>query len=246
MSDRSARLAGLYAMLAAGIMVVLAPLLALSYVATDAGREELETGTVAAWAEPGRELAGGLLTWASPERVYVTYWQAFALLVPAMFLCAHAARARRSPAGRGERWGWRIALTGYLLEKVGFLALFLALVVADLDSTAVDVIFLGAAFPGLLIGGVGSTILGISLVRSGARPRLTAWLLASALPSMIVVPALLGNLALGLLPVFVAWAAVGRQLRQAAPVLEGVAGVGAPRRASVGPSQDSAAAARRG
>lgn len=212
MSERARRWIGLYAAAAALIAVLLSPLLALSYFATEGGRAELETGTVAAWAEPGRDLAGGLLTWASPDRVYATYWQIFALLIPAMFLCAHAARARRSSRGRTELWGWRVALTGYALEKVGFLAVFVALFVVHVESTAVDVIFLGLGIPGLLVSAVGSTLLGIGLVRGAYRPRLTAWLLALAFPSLLVVPAFLGNLSLGLVPFLVAWGATGVQL----------------------------------
>ncbi len=212
MSERARRWIGLYAAVAALIAVLLSPLLALSYFATEDGRAELETGTVAAWAEPGRDLAGGLLTWASPDRVYATYWQIFALLIPAMFLCAHAARARRSSRGRTELWGWRVALTGYALEKVGFLAVFVALFVVHVESTAVDVIFLGLGIPGLLVSAVGSTLLGIGLVRGAYRPRLTAWLLALAFPSLLVVPAFLGNLSLGLVPFLVAWGATGVQL----------------------------------
>ena len=99
------RFVGLYAVFAAVAAVVLSPLLALSYFATDEGVEELEIGTVSGWAEPGRDVVGGLLTWASPDRVYSTYVQLFALLFPAVFLCARAVRARHSArGGRFERW----------------------------------------------------------------------------------------------------------------------------------------------
>lgn len=212
MSERVRRWIGLYAAVAAAIAVLLSPLLALSYFATEDGRQELEVSTVSAWAEPGRDVAEGVLTWTSPDRVYGTYWQVFALLVPAMFLCASAARARRSAAGRTERWGWRVALTGYALEKVGFIAVFVALMATDIHSRAVDVIFIGFAIPGLLISAVGSTILGIALVRARYRPRATSWLLALAFPSILVVPAFLGNLSLGLVPFIVAWGLTGLRL----------------------------------
>ena len=110
MSDRATRLAGLYAAIAAAASVLLSPLLALSYFGIPDGAEQLHSGTVRAWADPARDLISGLLTWASPERVYATYVQAFALTFPAIFLCARAVRARRPAAGRNERWGWRIAL----------------------------------------------------------------------------------------------------------------------------------------
>jgi hypothetical protein len=116
------RLTGLYAVFAAVTVTLLSPLLALSYFATADGAEELEIGTVSGWAEPGRDLAGALLTWASPDRVYATYVQLFALLFPAVFLCARAVRARRSAGGgRFERVSWRISLTGYGLLALGLL-----------------------------------------------------------------------------------------------------------------------------
>ena len=59
------RLTGLYAVLAAAAAVFFSPLLALSYFATADGAQELETGTVSAWADPARDIVGGLLTWAS-------------------------------------------------------------------------------------------------------------------------------------------------------------------------------------
>lgn len=67
--DRAVRLAGLYAVLAAVASFLVTPLLALSYFATESGDEELEVGSVSAWAEPARDLAGGLLTFASADSV---------------------------------------------------------------------------------------------------------------------------------------------------------------------------------
>jgi hypothetical protein len=82
------RLTGLYAVLAGAAAVFLSPLLALSYFATADGAQELDIGTVSAWADPARDIAGGLLTWASADRVYSTYVQVFALLLLAVLLCA--------------------------------------------------------------------------------------------------------------------------------------------------------------
>ncbi len=209
MSNDASRFAGLYAALAAVAAVLLAPLLAMSYFATSEGAEELETGTVSAWAEPARDVAGGLLTWASPERVYSTYVQAFALLFAGVFLCALAVRARRKPVRRAERWGWRIALTGYGLATAGLVGAFFTLIPGDPANAALNVVFLALLLPGMFVSVIGSTVLGIALVRDGYRPRLTAWLLALAFPSMVVVPVLLGHNSLGMLPLMVAWGATG-------------------------------------
>lgn len=212
MSDRS-RYIGLYAVSAAVAAVLISPLLAMSYFATGEGAEELENGTVSAWADPGRDLLGGLLDWASADRVYATYVQAFALLFPAVFLCARAVRARRPVDVRGsERWGWRIALFGYGLTSLGLIAAFFVLFNGDAASDALNVVFLGLMLPGMLIGVIGSTVLGIALLRGGFRPKLTAWLLTLALPSMLLIPEVLGHNSLGLLPMIVAWGVAGFEL----------------------------------
>ncbi len=215
MSERASRLIGLYATVAAAIAVLVSPLLALSYFATSDGAEELEMGTVSAWAEPARDIAGGLLTWASPDRVYSTYVQAFAFLFPAIVLCALVVRARRRPAGRTERWGWRIALSGYGLAAVALIAAFFTLIPGDPANPALNIVFLALMLPGMFVSVIGSTVLGIAFIRAGYRPGFTAWLLALAFPSMVVVPTLLGHNSLGMLALMLAWGATGLRLWRA-------------------------------
>jgi hypothetical protein len=206
----AARLTGLYAVFAAAAAALLSPLLALSYFATAEGVEELKIGTVSGWAEPGRDLVGGLLTWASPDRVYSTYVQLFALLFPAVFLCARAVRARRSVrGGRFERWGWRVSLVGYGLLSLGLLVVSFALLGADPMNPAVDAGFMALMVPGMLLGAVGSTVLGIALLRARYSPRLTAWLLALSFPLLFAASSMLGHNGIGLVPLFVAWAVPG-------------------------------------
>ena len=238
MSDRSARLAGLYASVAAVLAFLLAPLLALSYFATEDGRGELDAGSVAAWAEPARDAVGGLLTFASADDVYSWYGRAFALVVPALILCARAVRARRpSTVGRSERYGWRVALVGYSVLAVGVACAFW--------TPLLTASFYVGVLPGLLLSVAGSTVLGIALIRAGSRPRATAWLLALSFPLWIAASVVLGHNSLGLLPLFVAWAAAGVRLRS----VDAVAGpasetFSAPRRGSVAPPQGSASAGR--
>lgn len=225
MSTANRRLVGLYAAIAAAVAVVLAPLLAMSYFATSEGAAELKSSTVSAWADPGRDLAGPLLTWASPDRVYATYVQAFAFLFAAVALCAFAVRGGRDPRGRSERWGWRIALTGYVVAETGLVAAFFALVPGKADSAALNVAFLALLLPGMFLSVIGSTLLGIAFLRQGYRPRTTAWLLALALPAMVVVPVMLGHNSLGMAPLMVAWGAAGLGLWRPRPA--------GPRRAPV-------------
>jgi hypothetical protein len=77
-----------------------------------------------------------------------------------------------------------------------------------------DIIFLALMVPGMAISAIGSTVLGIGLLRNRYQPRATAVLLALALPSLLVIPDLLGHNSLGLLPLFLAWGITGYQLWQ--------------------------------
>ena len=210
MSDRI-RFASLYALFAAAASLVLAPLLALAYFATPEGAGELESTTVSAWAEPARDAAAGLLTFASPDRVYATYLQVLALLFPAIAVWAWLARSRRpQQVTRPERGGWRLSLTGYILLVSGLLALAVVLVAASPTSTAANGFFFALVVPGTLLSTIGSTTLGVALLRAGYRPRLTAWLLALALPFWLAGSIVLGHNSIGLVPLLVAWAATGR------------------------------------
>ena len=67
----------------------------------------------------------------------------------------------------------------------------------------------------MFISAVGSTVLGVALLRSRYTPRLTAWLLTLAFPSMLVIPTVLGHNSLGMLPLMIAWGATGWQLCRA-------------------------------
>jgi hypothetical protein len=212
------RLAGLYSVVAAAAAVLLSPLLALSYFGIDEGADELQSATVSAWAEPARDLVGGLVTWGSPDRVYATYVQAFALLFPAVLICALVARARRPAAtARLERWGWRIALAGYWLGTVGLVVVFFVLIAGSPAGDALNIAYLTLMAPSMLFGVIGSTVLGIALLRAGYQPRLTAWLLALDLPLMLVGSDVFGHNSLGELPLFIAWAATGAHLWRAEP-----------------------------
>jgi hypothetical protein len=142
-SERRIRLAGLYAVAAAAASVVLTPLLALSYFATEDGAEELEKGTVEAWADPARDLADGLLTFASADAVYFVYLKSLMLIGPALVVAALAVRSRRpAHVTRPERWGWRLAIAGYTFLSLG--------VILAPPGAALNVVFFALIVPGLL------------------------------------------------------------------------------------------------
>lgn len=69
----------------------------------------------------------------------------------------------------------------------------------------------------MLLSVIGSTVLGIALLRACHAPRLTAWLLALAFPLLVVASDVLGHNSLGMIPIFVAWAASGRHLWRGEP-----------------------------
>jgi hypothetical protein len=212
MSPRAARAVSVYTLLASVAAVLLSPLLALSYFAIPEHSKYL-TGSVAAWAVPARDLLEPLVTWASPERVYATFVQAFALILPAMLVGGLAVRAGRSGVRRGELWGWRIALSGYGLAGLGLLVVFPVLFAdAGGEGSILNIAYLAMMLPGMLISAIGSTVLGIALLRAAFRPLAAAWLLALALPSMVVVPTVLGHNSLGMAPIVVAWGIASRSL----------------------------------
>jgi hypothetical protein len=209
MSDHT-RSIGLYAVAAALASLFITPLLGLAYFATEHGREELETGSISAWAEPARDAAGSLLTFAGPDRVYSTYLQAFAVFFPAVLLTALLVRSRwASQSRRPGRWAWRVALGGYALLATGVTSIGLVLIAGNPSSPVVDPLFMGLLFPGILFSTTGSTALGIGLLRSGYRPRVTAWLLALAFPLWIVGDFVIGHNSIGLVPLMLAWGATG-------------------------------------
>jgi hypothetical protein len=216
MSDRSNRIVGYYAVGAALAAALISPLLALAYFGTPDGAGSLDQGTVAAWADPTRAHLGGLLTWASPDRVYATYGQALGLLFPAVLLCARSVRATRPAAqGRLERWGWRTALLGYAIAALSLAIVSLMEIALNPNSDAVNGVFLAGMLPGMLLSVVGSNMLGIALVRARYVPRATAWLLALSIPLMIAGSGVLGHNSLGVIPLFAAWAVSGWRLAHA-------------------------------
>ncbi len=224
MTDRTTRLLGLYCVVSSFAVLVVSPLLALAYFATKDGAESLGTSTVSFWADPARDEAGRLLTFASADHVYGTYLQLFALLFPAVMLCALAAKARRPIEVRGlERWGWRVALLGYTLLMAGLVIAFFIetanhfVKMSTSGTSPLNIAFLSLLLPGVILSSAGSTVLGIGLVRASYMPRVTGWILVFAFPLWIAGSFVLGHNSLGLVPLFVAWAFSGWRFWSAVP-----------------------------
>jgi hypothetical protein len=64
--------------------------------------------------------------------------------------------------------------------------------------------------PGLLLSLVGSTALGVTLLRARFRPRTAAWLLVLAIPLWLVGGFVLGHNSFGVAPIVIAWAMAAR------------------------------------
>ena len=204
MNPSTARTAGIVTVAAAAATIVIAPLHALARFATEDGASDLASPIVSAWAGAAREAAGGLLTFSDPQTVYTTYGKYWLIFLMAVIGCALAMRAQRpAPMRAVERWGWRIALTGYGLTALGALVSYW--------TPYVDTGFAFLTLPGQLISTIGNTTLGVALLRGHARPRLTGWLLALDLPLSILFTAV-GSMATGVFPFALAWGAAGWRL----------------------------------
>jgi len=204
------RWAGLAAAATAIAALVVAPLHALARFGTEAGAADDDSPLVAAWAAPARDAAGGLLTFASPDAVYITYGKFWLIAFAAVTACAYAFRSRRVGAIRtGERWAWRVTLTGYALLAAGSCVSYW--------TPFVDVGFAVFTLPGLLVTLVGSTALGVALLRAKVRPSFTPWLLALQIPLLVGLSSI-GSFSTGALPLLVAWGVAGWQLWRDVPV----------------------------
>jgi hypothetical protein len=172
------------------------------------GKSDLESSMTSFWSNPARDFFQPLLDWADPDVVYVTWGKIWLPVFLGFTLCAFVVRRHRQPVGF-EKWAWRIALTGYVGGCASVAAEYWSQW-TSVDQGVVDAVFLASA-PFLLMTMVGSTLLGIALLRRGMRPALPAWLLTLAIPSLIVVSMVtsLGNV---VLPIMFAFGILGRRI----------------------------------
>lgn len=170
---------GRFAWVMAWAGLVVGQLHALARHNTADGREDLHSALTRAWSDPARAALRPLLDWGDPDLVYVTYGKVWLPVFVAFTLCAFVARRRRQPAGF-EKWAWRVALTGYVWACVSVFGDYWTQWTGT-PNALLDLSFL-VGLPGLLVTLVGSTLLGIALLRNGFRPRAAAWLLTLTIP----------------------------------------------------------------
>ncbi|WP_028637448.1 hypothetical protein [Nocardioides sp. URHA0032] len=192
--------------------LVLGQLHAMARHQTADGKEDLESGLVRAWSDPAREIFAPLLGWASPDTVYLTYGKLWLPVFVAFTLCAFVVRRRRRPVGV-EKWAWRLTLTAYVGACVS-VALEYWTQWTAVDDALMDPIFL-ASLPFVLLTMVGSTFLGIVLLRRGVG--LPAALLTLAVPGMILIP-MVTSMGSVVLPIAFAFGILGRRIAGAEEV----------------------------
>lgn len=198
---------GLFAWVMAWVGLVGGQLHALSRFATADGKADLELPLTRLWAERAADAVRPLLDWADPDVVYLTYGKIWLPVVLAFTLCALLVHRHRRPTGF-EKWAWRVALAGYVLAVVG---VFLDYWTQWTRITGMLDVAFAVTAPALLLTVLGSTMLGVSLLRRRFRPRTSAWLLALSLPLTVLIVQVtsLGSV---LLPVAFAFGILGRNM----------------------------------
>lgn len=198
-----------YTRVATVVTVMVTPLAALSYFATKDGAESYDVSTTKAWARPARDLLEPLLTFGSADRVYATYTLILAVLLPALPLAVWVVRAARAGiAAPGERRVSWVVGAAWTAFAAGLAVVAVALQVKPSDTggaSVVNIAFMSAVFPGLVIGMFSSLALGIVYLRAGFVPRWPAVVVLLALPIWIVGSAVLGHNSIGIAPQLVAW-----------------------------------------
>ncbi len=197
---------GLAAMAGGALGLLCAPLYSLAYFATDDVAPSAESAAVQAWAEPARDLLAPLLTFASPDTVYLTYGKLFLFVWIGMLAGLVGLHARHAGhAGRLERWGFRASLVGLVLLTIGAVgAYWLGLVEASFAAFLV---------PGLLLLTFGATLFGLGTWRADIAPRTGAGLLiVGGFPGTFLISEL-ATLGGGLILIYLAWLVLGRSLQ---------------------------------
>lgn len=207
---RHRRAVGGYAWWAAWVGLVVGQLHALARYRTADGKGDLESPLTRAWAEPAGRALRPLLDWADPDVVYLTYGKIWLPVFLGFLLCALVVNRLRRPRGF-EKWAWRVVLVGYTWAVVGVAADYW-LQWVHINEDLLDITFL-ATLPALLITLLGSTVLGVSLVRNRLRPRVSAWLLLGTFPLAVLLMSITSQ-GSAALPVMFAFAFLGRALRR--------------------------------
>ena len=205
------RWGGLTAMVGGALGILCSPFYALAYFATENGAASLEAPWVAAWAGAVRPVLEPFLTFAPPEDVYLTYGKLLTFVFLGWMAGLLALHARQTvSAGRLEKWGFRVALTGAVLGTLGSIGVYW---IGSVWWGAVNFSFLAFMVPALLLFNIGFPLFGAGTLRARVAPRLGAWLLAvGGFPGIFLLIFLAGQITPGLVLINLAWVLLGYAL----------------------------------
>ena len=159
-------------------------------------------------------LLSPLLTWGTPEQVYVHYGKIWFPVFLAFTLCAMVVSRSRRPRGF-EKWAWRAAIAVYCSATLSVFLDYWTQWTGDYEGDGVEAMLfeIGSivmfASLGLML--VTTTALGITLLAKGFRPRLPAVLLTLFFPLMLAITSVT-SLGSGALPIMFAFGLLGRQI----------------------------------
>ncbi len=211
--NRRDRRIGMAAWVMAWVGLVVGQFHAMARHNTTDGSSDLDAWTTRVWSDPARDFFAPLLDWANPDAVYLTYGKIWFPVFLAYTLCAFVLYQRRRPRGF-ERFAWLLAITAYAWGCVAVLVTYWT---QWTHTTALlDIAFVVLDIPAVLLGWLGSTMLGITLIVRGYRPRVTGWLIALTIPLAILIGMFtsLGSAALPEMFAFgIAGLALSRELR---------------------------------
>jgi hypothetical protein len=202
------RQAGGIALIGAVIGLGVSVLLNAAYSLTPAGADL----RIPPWQPALDQIAAPALTFAPGVEVYHLYGR-FVFLVTAFFivgLFGLIANLRAVSAEKPPRllvWGYRLAMTGLILNLFGNLVDYWMSIGETVDFVA----FVGGTFLGLILQAIGLIMLGISGLRSASMPKPAAWALILWFPfSLILLLVGMENLpAAPLLALSLAWVIIG-------------------------------------
>jgi hypothetical protein len=202
---------GLAAMVGGMIGIVWAPLYALAHFAIEDSEVQAAPPPLVAWHHAARPLLEPLLTFASPNVVYLTYGKVALIMCLGWLAGTIALHARQAGhAGQLEKWSFRLvvaAVSWFIAGTVG------AYWVGSLVPQAGDFSFFIFILPGVLLMTIGWPLFGIATLRSGVVPRWTGWLLTLGwFPAWVALATVFGQLSVGTLLLNVAWIGVGYAL----------------------------------
>ncbi len=206
--DRHAAGIGRFAWVMAWVGLIGGQLHALARHATEDGKADLDLPATAFWAEPAARALKPLLDWGDPDLVYVTYGKLWLPVFLGFFLCAIVVYRRRQPAGF-ERGAWRVVLVASGAPVISVCGEYWTQWTGE-PNGLLDLVFL-VSLPAVLLTMLSSTVLGLTLIRNGLRPRVSAWLLAATFPLALVITTVtsMGNI---VLPIAFAFGILGRRI----------------------------------